>query len=337
MAGCSPEYAFSFCPCWLFTCGCGGESSRASPSGRGSDRDAANDAAYGTKPARSRRLPRPVPVRRRSPLAKPRCHNHSSLLRGSNMNESVRKAADILSALADVGRDASAREIGVLLDLPKSTVQRLLQALEQSGLVRQDAASRRYGLGPKTLTLGMSYLDRIDVRSQALPHMMRLRDDLDETIALAVRVGHSRVYVEQVESRSGLKAKAEVGRPYPLWAGAAGRVLLASLPREELIRFTLDVGDAAFTHVNPPTLNGLLAQIEETRRRGYAWAFEEAMRGVHTVAAPIPISMSEVAALSVSGPSTWFDESRMKDATGPLMDAARAISSSMGYTNPLPR
>jgi DNA-binding IclR family transcriptional regulator len=252
------------------------------------------------------------------------------------MNESVRKAADVLSALAEVGRDASAREISLLLDLPKSTVQRLLQALEQSGLVRQDSTSRRYGLGPKTLTLGMAYLDRIDVRSQALPHMMRLRDELDETIALAVRVGYSRIYVEQVEARSGLKAKAEIGRPYPLWAGAAGRVLLASLSREELIRFTLDVGDAAFTHVTPPTLNGLLAKIEETRRQGYAWAFEETMRGVHTVAAPIRISPTDVAALSVSGPSTWFNESRMMDATGPLMNAARTISSSMGYPDPLP-
>lgn len=252
------------------------------------------------------------------------------------MNESVRKAAAVLSALADAGRDASAREISVLTDLPKSTVQRLLQALEASGLVRQDPTSRRYGLGPRTLTLGMAYLNRIDVRSQALPYMTRLRDELDETIALAVRVGYSRIYVEQVEARSGLKAKAEIGRPYPLWAGAAGRVLLASLSREELVRFTIDVGEAAFTHVTPPNLNGFLARIEETRERGYAWAFEESMRGVHTVAAPIRVSLSDTAALSVSGPSTFFNESRMEEATGPLVSAAKAISASMGYPDSLP-
>lgn len=250
------------------------------------------------------------------------------------MNESVRKATEVLSVLAESGRDMSAREISTLTDVPKSTAQRLLQTLEDSGLVRQDIASRRYGLGPKTLTLGMAYLDRIDVREQALPHMMRLRDELDETIALCVRAGTSRIYVEQVESRSGLKVKAELGRPYPLWAGASGRILLAVLSREEIIRFTADVGEAAFTHVDPPNLSGLIAQLEQVRTHGYAWAFEETMRDVHTVAAPIRVAASEVAVLSVSGPSTRFNEGLMHAATPPLVDAAAAISRAMGYSGP---
>lgn len=252
------------------------------------------------------------------------------------MNESVRKAADVLAALAEAGRDMSAREISALTDVPKSTAQRLLQSLDERGLVRQDSESRRYGLGPMTLTLGMAYLDRIDVRAQALPHMTRLRDELDETIALAVRAGTARIYVEQLEARSGLKVKAELGRPYPLWAGAAGRVLLAALSREDIIRFTVDVGEAAFTHVDPPTVNGLLAQIDDVRRRGHAWAFEETIRGVHTVAAPIRVAPSDVAVLSVSGPSTRFNETLMEAATGPLVSAAAAISASMGYPGPLP-
>lgn len=250
------------------------------------------------------------------------------------MNESVRKAADVLSALADAGRDMSAREISVLTDVPKSTAQRLLQSLEDSGLVRQDQATRRYGLGPRTLTLGMAYRERIDVRAQAMPYMARLRDELDETIALAVRAGSARIYVEQLEARSGLKVKAELGRPYPLWAGASGRILLAGLTRDEVIRFAADVGEAAFTHVDPPTLNGLLVRLERIHEQGYEWAFEETMRGVHTVAAPIRVSLSETAVLSVSGPSTRFNENLMEAATGPLMEAAREISSSMGYPHP---
>src|SRR5690606_24681030 len=102
---------------------------------------------------------------------------------------------------------------------------------------------------------------------------------------------------------------------------AAGRVLLAALSRDDIIRFTVEVGEAAFTHVTPPTVNGLLAQIDEVRRRGYAWAFEETIRSVHTVAAPIRVPPSDVAVLS---------------ATGPLVSAAAAISASMGYPDPLP-
>jgi IclR family acetate operon transcriptional repressor len=247
------------------------------------------------------------------------------------MNESVRKATEVLIALAESERHLSARELAELIDVPKSTAQRLLQALEPSGLVRQDLATRRYGLGPRTLTLGMSFLERVDVRSEARPHMVRLHEELDETIALAVRAGGSRIYVEQLEARSELKAKAEIGRLYPLWAGASGRVLLAAMSRDELRRFTEEAGTSAFTFVTPPTMGGLVSQLELERRRGYAVAFDETIRGVHTIAAPVRIGPSEVAALSVSGPSSRFSEQLMEDAAGPLVKAAAEISAAMGF------
>jgi DNA-binding IclR family transcriptional regulator len=247
------------------------------------------------------------------------------------MNESVRKATEVLVALAETDRHLSARELAEIIDVPRSTAQRLLQALEPSGLVRQDLTTRRYGLGPRTLTLGMAFLERVDVRSEARPHMHRLHEELDETIALAVRAGASRIYVEQIEARSELKAKAEIGRLYPLWAGASGRVLLASMSREELRRFTAEAGDSAFTYVEPPTMAGLLAQLDLERRRGYAVAFDETIRGVHTIAAPVRVGPSEVAALSVSGPSSRFDEPLMEAAAEPLMQAAAAITKAMGF------
>lgn len=250
------------------------------------------------------------------------------------MNESVRKATEVLIALGEAERHLSARELAEVIDVPKSTAQRLLQALEPSGLVRQDLATRRYGLGPRTLTLGMAFLERVDVRAEARPHMQRLHEELDETIELAVRAGASRIYVEQIEARSELKAKAEIGRLYPLWAGASGRVLLAGMSRDELHRFTTEAGAAAFTYVTPPTMAGLVAQLELERRRGYAVAFDETIRGVHTIAAPVRTGPTEVAALSVSGPSSRFSEQLMEEAAGPLMRAAQAISAAMGFATP---
>lgn len=250
------------------------------------------------------------------------------------MSESVRKATDVLTALADSRDYVSARELAEQIGMSKSTAQRLLQALEPSGLVRQDASSRRYGLGPRALTLGMAFLERVDVRAEARPHMMRLHEKVDETIALAIRAGSSRIYVEQIEARAELKAKAEIGRPYPLWAGASGRVLLAAMTQEELRRFIAEAGEAAFTFVSPPTLTGLMNQLRLERERGYAEAFEETIRGVHTIAAPVRISPTEVAVLSVSGPSSRFSRDLMTAAAGPMMEACQAISEAMGFSTP---
>ncbi|MGH3095616.1 MAG: IclR family transcriptional regulator [Streptosporangiales bacterium] len=248
------------------------------------------------------------------------------------MNESVHKAADVLAALAESRGNLSARELSDSIQLPRSTVQRLLQALEDTGLVRQESATRKYGLGPRTLELGMAYLARVDVRSEALPHMTGLRDELGETIELAMRVGSSRVYIAQLEARAELKAKADPGRLYPLWAGAAGRVLLASMPRTEITRLAHEAGEVAFGHVTPPTLAGLLGKLDEERRLGYAMAFEETISGVHTVAVPVRVPPADVVVLSASGPATRFGKDLMADAVGPLQRAATAISMSMGMT-----
>lgn len=252
------------------------------------------------------------------------------------MSESVHKAAEVLAVLAEDARDLSARELSDLIDVPRSTVQRLLRSLVDTGLVRQDPATRKYGLGPRTLALGMAYLGRIDVRTYALPHMTRLRDELGETIELAVSVGSSRMYVAQVEARTELKAKAELGRLYPLWAGAAGRTLLATLTREEIVRMAAEAGDAAFTHVDPPSLAGLLARLDEERRLGYAMAFEETIRDVHTVAVPVSVPPADVVVLSASGPATRFSKELMHESVGPLCAAATAISESMGMPSATP-
>lgn len=247
------------------------------------------------------------------------------------MSGSVRKAAEVLNALADAQRDSSARELSELIGLPRSTTQRLLQTLEECGLVRQDTASRKYGLGPRTLTLGMAYLQGIDLRTQAHPHMLRLRDELGETIALAVRVGAARMYIEQIEAKAELKAKAEIGTLYPLWAGSAGRILLGSLPKDELERLVAEAGDVAFTHVEPHTMSGLLAKLDEERRLGYSKAFEETISGVHTISVPVPISDAEVVVLSASGPSNRYSDALMDESIAPLRRAAAEISESMGY------
>lgn len=97
----------------------------------------------------------------------------------------------------------------------------MMSSSEEVGgeLVRKEPATRKYGLGPRTLQLGMAYLARVEVRSEVLPHMTRLRDELGETIELATRVGSSRVYIAQPEARAELKAKAGPGRLFSMSMG----------------------------------------------------------------------------------------------------------------------
>ncbi|MGH3322346.1 MAG: IclR family transcriptional regulator [Streptosporangiaceae bacterium] len=247
------------------------------------------------------------------------------------MSESLRRGIQILEALRTSSTHLSARELAVRIGLPKSTVQRLLHTLEACDMATQDPRSRKYHLGPHTLTLGMAYRSRVDLRGIALPHMTRLRDLTGETVGLTVPVGGDRMYLEQVQSRSELRTTAPVGHPYPLWTGAPGRVLLASRADAEIADMLRQVGRPAPRAMDPPTEDAFWAAIAGVRDQGYATAFEETIPGISTVAAPVRDDTGTVvAALSIAGSSVSFDREAMTGVLAGLLRSADAITAELG-------
>ncbi|MBF8190618.1 IclR family transcriptional regulator [Nonomuraea sp. K274] len=247
------------------------------------------------------------------------------------MSETLRKALLILDVLRTSESALSARELAVQVDLPKSTAQRLLQSLEESRMAVQDPVSRKYRLGPRTLTLGMAYRERLDLRNVALPHMRALRDATDETVGLSVAVGRERMFIEEVQSQSELRTHSELGVPYPLWTGAPGRVLLAHLPAAEVESVLASGCEGAWQAIEPPTKDAFLDRLAAIRSKGQDRAYDETIKGVSALAAPVYDASSRVAAaLSVSGPSGRMSDAEMDRIEGDVLRTAQLISRSLG-------
>ncbi|GAB2961640.1 IclR family transcriptional regulator [Amycolatopsis acidiphila] len=247
------------------------------------------------------------------------------------MSEALRKAISILDALRDAPDDLSARDLAVRLDIPKSTAQRLLQTLEESRMAMQDPVSRKYRLGPHTLALGMAYRERLDLRNAALPHMRALRDATDETIGLSVAMGAQRMFIEEVQSQSELRTHSELGHPYPLWAGAPGRVLLAHLLPAEIDAALNKAGDAPWQAIRLRGRDEFAARLAEIRSTGHDRAFDETISGVSAIAVPVhDASARAVAALSVSGPSARMSDAEMDRILPETLAAAERISHGLG-------
>lgn len=248
------------------------------------------------------------------------------------MSESLRKALSILDALRDSDTDLSARDLTEVVGLPKSTAQRLLQVLEESQMAVQDPVTKKYRLGPHTLALGTAYRDRLDLRNVALPEMRRLRDDTGETIGLSVAIRLERMFIEEVQSQSELRIHSELGKPYPLWMGAPGRVLLSGLPEAELEWVLEQAGDRAWGLSDPPTREGFLERLEQVRRRGHEFARDETVQAVSALAVPVrDASGTVIAALSVSGPTGRMDTDTMNRLVPVTERAAAAVSRAMGH------
>lgn len=246
------------------------------------------------------------------------------------MSESLRKAMLILDMLRDSTEDVSARELAARLDVPKSTVQRLLQSLEEFQMAVQDTRSRKYHLGPRTLSLGIAYRRRLDLRNTALPHMRALRDEVGETVGLSIAVGSERMFIEEIASQAELRVHSELGFPYPLWMGAPGRVLLAE--REPAEREQALAGAAASTtRTHAPTAAELHQQLDAVRAAGYARAFDETLAAVSALAAPVRDASGQVvAALSVSAPSARMDTATMESVLPRLRSTAADIGRALG-------
>lgn len=240
----------------------------------------------------------------------------------------IAKVSELIDTLGRAGEPLTLRRLTTDLDMPKSSVHRLLGELVALGVVRRDEA-HRYALGPRLLYWGEAAADAFDLRGLAEPPMRSLRDEIGESVHLYIREGDTRVCIAAVEAEHVLRPFIALGRPLPLRAGAAGKVLLAFADTEVRQRVLADVAS------NPTLYPGrspdqIADDLAESARTGWATSSGEREAGVAAAAAAVRDARGGVAAaLAVSGPETRLDPARLAAIRIPLEAAAAAITRRM--------
>lgn len=233
---------------------------------------------------------------------------------------SVERALDVLLCFAGEPQGLGVTQIADKVGLYKSTVHRILAALEAKGFVRQDAATGRYHLGLKALELASAYLTSGDLPAVAYAEMLALRDRAQETVSLYVRDGLERVRVQRAEGPLTVRRVVGLGERLPLYLGASGKVLLGWLTPAERAALLDQVLPGGFDR---PALE---ADIANTRAQGWGVSLEERDVGVASVAGPVLDRMGRcVAALAISGPVNRFDPESSHRLGELVVQSARAI------------
>lgn len=93
-----------------------------------------------------------------------------------------------------------------------------------------DELTRTYSLGPAAAALGARALRDLDLRTTALPVLRHLHEETGETATISALVVGARVYLDQIVSVKQIRMTVELGRPYPLYAGASSKAILAVAP-----------------------------------------------------------------------------------------------------------
>lgn len=244
--------------------------------------------------------------------------------------QALDRALDVLDLLA-ASSGLTLSEVAAQMELPPSTVHRVLHTLAARGVVESDAATQTWHIGAATFRLGSAFMRRSGIVERARPVLRALMEHTGETANLGILNGDAVLFVSQAETHETIRAFFPPGTRSPLHASGIGKALLA-FGRPETLRDLLQDGEMKrFTDKTLTTAEAIGDDIARIRHRGFALDDEERTRGMRCIAAPVfDLNGEAVAGISVSGPTHRIGNEHVKTLGAAVSAAASDLSHALG-------
>jgi IclR family KDG regulon transcriptional repressor len=242
------------------------------------------------------------------------------------------RVMQILDCFSDHEPELSFMDLVNRLELNRSTLYRLLEAMRNYRLVELDRSNAKYHLGIKLFELGSLSIKRFDINRYAGPFLEMLVKQTGETAHLCVLDGSDILYIAKVESTQALRIPSSVGRKNPAYCTGVGKAILAHLSEGELQAYLAQTDLKAFTRKTLVSPADLMKDLRVSRSRGYSVDNEEITENTRCIGAPIRDHTGQViAAISIAGPSFRITKEKVPILAAYVIEAADAISMRAGY------
>ncbi len=222
----------------------------------------------------------------------------------------IARAAAVLRALRDNPDGLSLGELAKLLALPRSTVQRIVDALDLENLVIAASPTRGVRLGPALLALAKA--TRFEIAELARPAMQEISRECGETVDLSLLDGDKLVFIDQVAGVHRLRAESAIGVSFPLHSTAPGKAMLAAMSAAALQNLRPRLRLTRHTARTITSWSVLERALQEVRRTQLGTDEEENSVGICAVAIALRLPGGEMAAVSVPVPTPRFADSRSR-------------------------
>jgi DNA-binding IclR family transcriptional regulator len=250
---------------------------------------------------------------------------------------SVQRAIQTLEILAVTAEGSSLADLSKRIAIPKSTLFRILTTLRHNSLVNYDEQRRRFTLGIKLLDWGNVALSRIDIKTVAHPHLLRMALETKQSYYLAILDHYEVIIVDRADTPEIWTMVARLGQRSPVHATASGQVLISDLRPDVLQKIIKRSGLKKYTSRTITSFKELKERLQQVKERGYAIADAEYKPDLCVVAVPIFDHHSRVtAALMAALPHarTISKGKMIKELISLLKQEAATISKVIGYQEP---
>jgi len=219
---------------------------------------------------------------------------------GDSYVQSFARGLEVIRTFSSAAPQQTLTEVAGRSGLTRAGARRILLTLQTLGYVETDG--RQFRLTPRILDLGFAYLSSMPIWNLAEPVMEGLVERVKESCSAAVLEGTDIMYVLRVPTHKIMRINLGVGSRLPAYCTSMGRILLGSLPDEEVERRLAGAELPARTEHTLTRVDDVLARVRQARDQGWCLVDQELEEGLISMAAPVVNRNGRViAALNISG------------------------------------
>jgi DNA-binding IclR family transcriptional regulator len=215
----------------------------------------------------------------------------------------IARAAAVLKTLENQRHGLSLSQIAKASGLPRTTVHRIVTALEAQQMVI--AGSEGVRLGPALVRLAASA--HTDIVAIARPYVESLGRRTRETVDVSVYRGLHAISVDQYPSDQELRVVSPVGTAFPIHCTAHGKILLSALSDASVVQLLADPLERR-TAATRVAVQAVVEEVGVAREQGWAIDVEEHAPGVCGIGIYLRSGLAEHYAISLAVPALRFHE-----------------------------
>ena len=233
----------------------------------------------------------------------------------------------IVDAIVRADRPLSSAFLAEELGLPKPTVHRIAQQLEEEGLLQREPGGKRFTGGKRLRNLAVATLSNSVLGAHRHAILQALSEEVGETCNLTIIDGNQIVYLDRVETNWPYRIHLPIGSHLPLHCTATGKLFLAYMPpaqRQRLIQNLPLKRYTEYTITDPELLEQKLLEIAED---GVGYDTGEYLEGMVALATPVFGERNQVCfSIAIHAPAVRKSLAELRQYLPALRHAAARLS-----------